>query len=150
MLLRRGVLQKVIPQRHAKRTSRWSEAFVSSLIKAPYLFFFRLQIAFPASYCGGARGSTDYLLNPVNPSSHQSGMILTIIVFAAASIRKKQGSEEMRWNETSGRISSKNAHVFFFSCSVCARVCGIAQVRSNPKFMSEETGWVSSLLSVKV
>lgn len=49
---------------------------------ASYLFFSPPQIAFQASYCGGAKGSADYLLNPVNPSSHQSGMIHALIVFA--------------------------------------------------------------------
>lgn len=51
-------------------------------IPASYLFFSLPQIAFPASYCGGAKGSADYLLNPVNPSSHQSGMIRALIVLA--------------------------------------------------------------------
>lgn len=78
-----------------------------------------LQIAFPASHCAGARGSTDYLLNPANPSSHQPRMILTIIVFAGASIRKRQGSEEMRWNEASCRISGEDARGRALCCVCC-------------------------------
>lgn len=112
MRLRKGASRNVIPPRHS-----WSEPLRAQRLpsahslKPPYLFLSLRQIAFPASYCAGATGSTDYLLNPVNPSSHQSGMILTIIVFAAASIKRKQGSGEMRWNETSGRISGENTLV---------------------------------------
>lgn len=97
-------------------------------LKPPHLLFSLLQIAFPASYCGRARGSTDYLFNPVNPSPHQPGMILTIIVFAAASIRKKQGSGEMRWNETSQRISGRDSHV----SELCVCACEGANQSSRP------------------
>lgn len=60
-------------------------------------------------------------------------MILTIIVSAAASIRKKQGSEEMRWNKTSWRISGESART----------VCVYMRARgSKAKFKAVESGRV--------
>lgn len=56
-------------------------------------------------------------------------MILTIIVFAAASIRKKQGSGEMRWNETSQRISGRET-----------RVSELCVWGSKPEFQAVERG----------